>query len=860
MTEPAFAQLKAILSRVLDLPEAERAAYLDAACGADASLRAEVERILAADPSRLRALQTGGIDQWMREGDLAGGAGAGTEHPASVGSYRILRPLGEGGMGTVYLAAQTGPIRREVALKLIKLGMDTREVIARFEAERQALAWIDHPNVAKVFDAGASEDGRPYFVMEYVPGVPITEFCDRERLGTPARLRLFIDVCLALHHAHQKGIIHRDVKPSNVLVFVQDGKPMPKVIDFGVAKATNQRLTERTFLTERGLFLGTPEYMSPEQAETTGMDVDTTSDVYSLGVLLYELLTGSLPIDPEVMRQGGWEAIRRRLREVDPPRPSDRVRAHRAAGTEIASRRATSVSALQRQLRGDLDWVVMRAMEKDRSRRYSSASELAADVGRALRGEAVSAGPRSTIYRVRKLVRRHRVAVAVTGVVLGSLTVALVESNRQRGIAERARDESVAVTGFLADMLAAADPRRQGRATPIGEILDRAGTEMEERFVAQPLVQAELRTAIGSAYRALGDYPAARAHLARAVETRSRALGPEHRRTLEAVGLLAILAENQGRYSEAESLQTHALAASRRTLRRDDPAVADAMSNLAATLGTRGRRNEAIALLREALPIQLRTLGEQNRETLGSMHDLANFHREAGDLAAAESLHARVLRAQEQMLPPEHPEILNSLNSLSVLYLSMKRSAEAESMFTRIAGIRRRTLGPDHPETMTALNNLASLHAELGRYQEAASEHRTIFDARLRVLGRAHPHTIISMGNLGDALSLGGDPAAGLPYLSEAEATAKRVLGEGHAIHAVTLRKLGVCLGRQARYRESERAILRAFALLTKDFGPAHERTRLAARDAAELYAAWGKQLEADEWRRRADVGAGPPR
>jgi serine/threonine protein kinase/WD40 repeat protein len=347
------------------------------------------------------------------------------ERPAQIGPYKILDTLGEGGMGIVYLAEQERPLRRRVALKVIKVGMDTRQVVARFEAERQALAIMDHPNIAQVHDAGATEDGRPFFVMDHVPGIPITEYCDKHRLSTRARLELFVHVCSAVQHAHQKGVIHRDIKPSNILVMVQDGKPVPKVIDFGVAKAVHQRLTEKTIFTELGLLIGTPEYMSPEQAEMSGLNVDTTTDIYSLGVLLYELLVGELPFDGTALRAAGYAEIQRVIRYEEPLRPSTRLSCLGRRATDLAKRRHTDVESLARQLRGDLDSITLKAMEKDRTRRYPSASELAADVMRHLDGDTVSARPAAVSYRLAKILKKYRLAVSVSALFLATLASAL---------------------------------------------------------------------------------------------------------------------------------------------------------------------------------------------------------------------------------------------------------------------------------------------------------------------------------------------------------------------------------------------------------------------------------------------------
>ncbi|MGB2821992.1 MAG: serine/threonine-protein kinase, partial [Phycisphaerae bacterium] len=399
----------------------EREAYLRRVCGGNAELLARLRALLEAHEEAGDFLEQPALGEGVTL-DVA----PLTEGPGTiVGRYKLLEQIGEGGMGMVYMAEQTEPVRRRVALKIIKLGMDTKQVVARFEAERQALALMDHPNIARVLDAGSTETGRPYFVMDLVRGIPITEYCDKNKLATFQRLELFMQVCRAVQHAHQKGIIHRDIKPSNVMVSLHDGKPVPKVIDFGIAKAMNQRLTEKTLFTGYAQMIGTPAYMSPEQAEMSGLDVDTRSDIYSLGVLLYELLTGTTPLEEKRLRRAGYNEIQRIIREEEPPRPSVRLSTMKETLTSVAAHRGTDPVRLGRLVRDDLDWIVMKALEKDRTRRYETPSNLAEDIRRHLGHEPVTAGPPGAAYRLRKFVGRHQVGVGAGLVVSASLVVGL---------------------------------------------------------------------------------------------------------------------------------------------------------------------------------------------------------------------------------------------------------------------------------------------------------------------------------------------------------------------------------------------------------------------------------------------------
>ena len=428
-------RMRSLFDRALERPASERHAFLERECQADAEMLAEVEAMLAAaDDSKFLSAPTG------RAGDSSQ-ADAFSEKPGDViGPYELVEVIGEGGFGVVWNAQQETPIRRRVALKILKIGMDTKEVVMRFEQERQALALMDHPNISRVLDAGATSTGRPYFVMELVLGVPILQYCDDKRLDTRARLALFIDVCRAVQHAHQKGIIHRDIKPSNVMVTEREERPVPKVIDFGIAKAIDLELTTRTLFTERFQIIGTPAYMSPEQADRSGQDIDTRSDVYGLGALLYELLTGTTPFDVHQLMTRGYEEWLRAIREDDPQKPSTRILALGEGAESTALEHNTDIRRLQTTLRGDLDWIVMRCLEKDRARRYESASGLALDIDRYLKGETVLAAPPSAGYRLKKTIRRHRAAFATSAVFLASLILGLIGTLWQARVAAKQRD------------------------------------------------------------------------------------------------------------------------------------------------------------------------------------------------------------------------------------------------------------------------------------------------------------------------------------------------------------------------------------------------------------------------------------
>ncbi len=688
--------------------------------------------------------------------------------PDRIGPYKILDFLGEGGMGSVYLAEQEQPIQRKVALKVVKLGMDTKEVIARFESERQALAMMNHPNIAQVHSAGMTEQGTPYFVMEHVAGVSITDYCDKHRLSTRERLEIFISVCQAIQHAHQKGIIHRDIKPSNVLVAVQDGKPVPKIIDFGVAKATNQRLTEKTVFTQQGHLIGTPEYMSPEQAEMTGLDVDTTTDIYSLGVLLYQLLVGALPFDTGTMRRAGYDEIRRMIREVDPPKPTTRLSSLGQSAQGIAERRHTDVASLAKDLRGDLEWVTMKAMEKDRTRRYASSSELAADIERHLKSEPVLACPPSSVYHVRKFVRRHRMGVGIAAasmlVLIAFAVTTAVQARRIARERDRANREAsranleaaaaVQVADFLTSLFRVSDPSEaRGRALTALEVLDKGAARIRTDLTRNPILQARLLFTMGDVYRNLGALDRAEQLLEQTVSIRQNILEPDAPDTLRASSLLGVIYDLEGKSDVAEKTLTSVLEKERRVLGENHPNTLKTLANLANLYDSQGHYDKAFPMMQDVFERRQKTLGADHLETLASEYNLAIAMYRRQNFPGAERLLEEAASSFSRVAGTDHPYTLMAKDMLSQVYLERKRLRDSRRIREEVYEVRLRVLGPDHMDTLGTKLGLADIARRERRFAEAETLFRETLAAQIRVLGPDHADALATRVSLAAMLS-----------------------------------------------------------------------------------------------------------
>jgi serine/threonine protein kinase len=726
-----------------------------------------------ARPEQLRRLYAMGLDE-PEEADLhAASWGTLKLEPGSrVGRYTLLRLLGEGGMGIVYLAEQDRPVKRQVALKLIKAGMDSARVIARFETERQALATLDHPHVAHVFDAGATDQGRPYFVMEYVPGLPIDGFCDEHKLSLKERLILFVQVCQAIHHAHQKGFIHRDIKPSNILVHLKDGKPVPMVIDFGVARALNQPFNQETMLTQQGQWIGTPEYMSPEQIDQTDESADTRSDVYSLGVLLYVLLAGVMPFESIDLRKGGVEDMHRIIRGKDPKTPSTRLLGLKDRAAQVAANRQTTVRSLAKHLHRELEWIPLKAMRKEREQRYDSAAELAEDLQNYMTGKPLRAGPPRVSYRIMKLVKRHRAGVIATLVAATGISLAIVVAVTLYMQAEFQSARTQALSRFLSgSVLTAINPYRPegGDVTPLS-ILDAVSRGLEGKLQNSPLEEALIRHQLGLLYSGYDQYQPALEHQQRALDIRRRKLGGNHVSTISSLVNLGSTHMDHFYPEKADPLLREAVALGVNHLGEESITTLYAKSQLASNCRYMCEYDQALALFHEVLTTARKVGGDPHEEAIWATRRVGLVYLELGDYDEADRWLEKALplfrgsRNRENAFTPQFAGLLGRL------YLLQGRWAESEVLATEALALNRRMLGEQHMQTPQFFRDLIQAKVGMGKIEEA------------RDLWGQFRQACKERGNLGSAYSVPPVPADSLAGSSDYNAVSDTYTVKGSGI------------------------------------------------------------------------------
>ena len=735
-----------------------------------------------------------------------------------IGPYRLIEVLGEGGMGVVWLADQSEPVKRKVALKIIKLGMDTKEVVARFESERQALAVMDHPNIARVFDAGATEQGRPYFVMEWVHGIPVDEYCDNNKLNTKARIRLFLDICDAVQHAHQKGVVHRDLKPSNILVSVQEDRPVPKVIDFGIAKAMGRDLSDHTVVTTIGQIVGTPEYMSPEQADSSGMDIDTRTDVYSLGVTLYELLVGARPFDFHAKADF---ALGIKIREAAVLKPSTRLSRLDATQDVLAKYRGTTVEGLKKELKGDLDWIVLMAMEKDRTRRYQTVNGLAMDLRRYLDDIPVIARPPSVSYRTGKFIRRNKVpvaaaAIAFVGAVGGAVaaSVGFVRAREAEQIATEEAATAQQVSDFLVGLFEVSDPSRaQGETITARELLEQGAGRIRGDLRDQPLIQARLLNTIGGVYEALGLYDESADLLEDAMAIRERELGPDHLDVAATAYQLGHTYRERGSFDEAARNYARARDVRAQVLGPTDTLVASALSNLGVVLMEQGRYDEAEPLLTQALDIRLDLLGENHENTAFSLSDIGALHLRSGNYERASEFLARALDVRERILGSDHPDLGTGYLNLGVAHWFAEDYEAAEAAYDRARVIYERSLPPDHPSIAMAYNNLGEVHWIQEEYEDSERLFLQALTLKQAALDPGHPNLTSTQLGLANLYRDQARFDEAEPYYRDALRIRTAAYGAGHRNLIEVLDAYASMLEQQGRAAEAATHRARAQAI-----------------------------------------------
>jgi eukaryotic-like serine/threonine-protein kinase len=722
-----------------------------------------------------------------------------------IGPYLLVRKLGEGGMGAVWLAEQQEPVRRMVALKLIRAGMDSESVIRRFSSERQALALMRHPAIARVYDAGSTPDGRPYFVMEHVDGVPITDYCDAHRLTIPQRLELFVTVCEGIQHAHQKAILHRDLKPSNVLVEEQDGKPAVKIIDFGLAKEIGSSLTQ-TMASE---VVGTPRYMSPEQLDFGPDGVDTRTDVYSLGVMLYELLTGTTPHS----ESRAFDELLSNIRLGDVSPPSSRFAITTEASSAAAAQCGATPEAVRKQLAGDLDWITVKALATDREQRYSSASEFAADILRHLRDEPVQARRPSAAYRMAKFARRNRLSVLLGGLaatlVVGlavTMTVQAIRIAKERDRANHEAETTRSIAQFLTRMFAVSNPNEaRGNSVTAREILDNASQQIESNLKQSPEVRGQLMYTMGDTYLGLGLPKKAKTLLENAIALQSQALGKENPATLRSMTRLGYTLGILGDYADAEKLLRSTLETERRTLGNDNVDVLSTAGFLADVLSVLGRKAETEKLVLETIQAQSRIFGPEGGQTLRSERVLSKTLFDERKYQEAEQQMRDTLAVHRRVFGAEYPGTLYEANLFGMTLNSLGRYAEAEKLQRETLEIQKRVLGPAHPNTMATLGNLALAVQGQGRRSEAIALYRDALASQIKMFGPDHLSTLNVENDLAIALDQDHQFAEAAALFRSVIEKRRRTLPPGHPLVIDGICSLGTTLAYLGQHAEAER-------------------------------------------------------
>ena len=799
MTPQRHERISDLFLAACELETSAREGFLDRACGSDAELQKEVESLLAQD-ERDDALSSQATTTFRSS---SGSVDSARPRPERIGGYKVLGVLGEGGMGIVYEAEQQSP-RRRVALKVIRSDVASRRMLRRFEHEAQVLGRLQHAGIAQIIEAGVARSGgggpQPFFAMEFVRGQPITGYADEAGLGVRARLELLVSVCEAVEHAHQKGVIHRDLKPANILV---DQSGQPKVLDFGVARMTDADVRTTTWQTGAGQLIGTVPYMSPEQVAGDPAELDTRADVYALGVVGYELLSGRLPCDLE--KKAIAEAVRI-IGEVEP----------------------VPLSAIRRSFRGDLDTIISKALAKDKQQRYQSAAALADDLRRYVRNEPILARPLSTFYQLRKLAIRHKspfilatllvlVMVAFGGV--AAWQAVDIADERDRAVAARvaerqARVRAEQIQRFLEDMLASVNPRTGRHDVTVREVLDASAQRLEPELDGQPAVRAAIHQTIGRSYGSLGLYEQGAAQHVHALRIRRQLHGEDHPDVVESMNDLAALRYYNGQYDQAERLYV------------------------------------------DALQLGRRVLGPEHEQVTSIMNNLAVLYRFTNRLPEAETLYFEALEIDRRRLGDEHEEIAVRWNNLGALYFRQGRLAEAEELYRRALGVRQRLLSADHPLIAQSMNNLAAALRGQGQLDEAEGYYRQALEIRRRVLPPSHPDLARSMLGYARLLMTLGKVAEAEALLHEALSIRRETLPAGDWRTASAASLLAECLTQAGRYTEAEDHLLGSYPRLVEVLGPTHAQSLGALERIVRLYEAWGKADQLAKWRAKLTATA----